>query len=305
MASGQWYVLAGGQWRGYGRADIGVPPLDDYGAVGSRPVVAAPPSGPTTGPQASSLQTMTGPQALAAVLAATPDATGFRTLSRVEVTSTIIFNNNTHSGLRFDNCLFRLDTPASYSVSSHFSTGTTPAVWNEFRNCEFAGIATSALIVGGYLRLLRCNLHHGNDLIKPFSGMEVWASWLHDIYMPVGGHCDCVQIVSGAANSTLHYNTFDAFIAPESPSGGGWPNAVLQTGSVTADIGPVMWRGNWMDGGAYTIQPIGGSYNVGYTFRDNRFGRGYQYGAVASITASGVDFDSSNVWNDTGLPVLE
>ncbi len=272
----------------------------DYGVVGGRPAVAAPPDGSTTGPLSEPTQSMTGPAALAAVLAATPGPDGFRTLAGVHVTGGMTLSTAAHSGLRFDNCVFE---GGLYAVNSFFGTSTVPAVWNEFRNCELRG-ASSAGLVGGYARLLRCDLHRCADTLKPFLGLEVWASWCHDLWQTAESHNDCIQIVAGAANSVIHYNTLASFPAPESPMPG-TTSGVLQTGSVTADIGPVVFRGNWIDGAAYALQPIpgaGGPYAVGYTFRDNRFGRGSLYGPHASLGMA--DFDSSNVWDDTGLPVL-
>lgn len=280
--------------------DLSGPVDPDVGAPGNRPAVTVKPSALDTGPQMATTATMTGAQALSAVLAATPDADGWRTLSRVLVTGGLTLNQVGHSKLRFDHCVFDGGT---YGINSFFNVGgVQPTTWNEFRWCEIRQ-GGSAGFVGGYARLLRCDLHRFGDTLKPFAGMEVWASWCHDLWQTAESHNDCIQIVSGAANSLIHYNNLASFPAPDSPAPG-TTSGVLQTGSVTADIGPVVFRGNWIDGAAYAIQPIPslGGYTVDYTFRDNRFGRNSLYGPHASLGQA--DFDSSNVWDDTGLPLI-
>src|SRR3546814_12722561 len=64
---------------------------------------------------------------------------------------------------------------------------------------------------------------------------------------------------------------FQGFNAPDSPSSaGGRSSGVLQTGTVTGNIGPVVWRNNWFGGGGYTIRNADTSFDVDYLFRDNR-----------------------------------
>lgn len=297
---GQWYGLKDGVWRSPGRDNLAATVPDiQYGSVGNRPAVLTRPDATTTGPSVVPGTVMTGAQALSAVMAMAPGPDGFRTLTGVRVTGGLTLDSPSHSSLRFDHCIFE---GGIYAVNSFFGDPDVPSVWNEFRNCEFRG-ASSAGFVGGYARLLRCNLHRCADTLKPFMGMEVWASWCHDLWQTTESHNDCIQIVSGVANGLIHYNNLSSFPAPDSPDPG-VTSGVLQTGSVIADIGPVVFRGNWIDGAAYALQPIpaaGGLYVVDYTFRDNRFGRGSQYGPHASLGMA--DFDNSNVWDDTGLAV--
>lgn len=279
------------------------PPSGDgtLGQPGARPALTVRPGPTSTGPRSAPLQTHTGAQALAAALAAPVEADGRRYLRRARVTSGIVLNAAGHHSIVFEDCL--IDGSSNYMVSA-FNSGETPAgPLPEFRWCEIRG-GTSATVYGGHVRFLRCNLHRGTDIVKASRrDGEYWACWMHDTWHGDGAHCDVVQIVSRAVNTVFHYNRMDGFNAPESPTAGGNPSSgVLQTGTVTGDIGPVDWLNNWFDGGGYTIRsasPAG--YTVAYRFRRNRFGRGFRYGPLYGM--GGADFDTSNVWDDTGLPV--
>lgn len=279
------------------------PPSGDgtLGQPGARPALTVRPGPTSTGPRSAPLQTHTGAQALAAVLAAPVEADGRRYLRRARVTSGITLNAAGHHSIVFEDCL--IDGSSNYMVSA-FNSGETPAgPLPEFRWCEIRG-GTSATIYGGHARFLRCNLHRGTDIVKASrADGEFYGCWMHDTWHGVDAHCDVVQIVSRAVNTVFHYNRMDGFNAPESPTAGGQPcSGVLQTGTVTGDIGPVDWLNNWFGGGGYTIRsasPAG--YTVAYRFRRNRFGRGFRYGPLYGM--GGADFDTSNVWDDTGLPV--
>jgi len=278
----------------------------DLGVIGDRPAVAVKPSEVDTGARQSTTRSMTGGQALDAALAAPVEADGKRYLRRVRITTGMKFNKVTHSGIVFEDCV--IDTGESlYGINAFLFTGIEPPVWPEFRYCEITG-GRSATIAGGYIRLLRCNVHRGTDTIKIFTGMEIYASYAHDTWYTPGAHCDLVQIEQGAANTLIHWSNFEAWNAMDSPAGGGGTsNAVLQTGSVNGDIGPVDWFDNWFDGGHYTIRGTtpDDPFACIYTFRRNKHGRGYQYGPLRAMTGRpDIDYDTSNVWADTGLPVL-
>lgn len=179
--------------------------------------------------------------------------------------------------------------------------------------------ACSAAILGKDMIFEHANITGCQDGIKADSRLEVRHSWIHDLNMVQDAHTDTVQIVSGQ-DIVFEGNRFDAY-ATRSSDGSmteDWRHAsgMLQTGTVSGDISAT-WTGNWFVGGAYTIRGAeDGTYDVNYTFKNNRWlrfgassvlGRSdlppHMYGPTASL--GDADFDCSNIWDDTGLPVLE
>ncbi len=304
--TGQWYGLTGGQWRSPDRVPIAqIITEDDYGEAGARPLVAERPGAATTGPRYSTNQVMTGPQAMVAIKASMPEADGKKYLRRTLITGTLDLSSTGADALVFEDCVLDAGQDTYYGVLSNVAP-TGP--WIEFRQCELTG-GSAATLRGGYMRILRCDVHHGGDLVKPYYGMERWASWLHDNYRAAGAHCDTVQIVAGCDGLTIHYNTLTGFVSLDSEDDpGGYCSGVLQTGPVSATVGPVAWTGNWISGGRYAIRGSsaqGGGNSITQVFRDNRFTpNSFQYGPTAFMAEGSEDFDESNVWDDTGLPVL-
>lgn len=271
------------------------------GAVGFRPTVTEPPDSFTTGPRIGTTETMTGAQAIAAILAS-PLEDGKRYLRRVHINTTLNLSTIGSESVVFEDCVIDAGYSAYYTILSN----TVLPNWPEFHWCDIRG-GSAATLRGGSMRILRCNVHHGGDLVKPYSGMEIWASWLHDNYRDVGAHCDTFQIVAGCNGLLVHYNNLYGFVSMDSPDGAGdWVSGVLQTGPVSSPVGPVTWRGNWITGGRYGIRGSseqGGGQPISQIFRDNRFTRdSFQYGPLAFMSES-EDFDSSNVWDDNDSPV--
>lgn len=281
----------------------------DLGSVGNRPAVATPPGASDTGIRQPYTQTLTGPEALAAVLAAPVEADGFRYLRRTQITSTVTFSDPAvHSALRFDDCLF--PDGGNYQVNGDYATGSPPAVFPEFRFCTITG-GNISTIQGCGVRYLRCNISYGTDNVKiRGTGGEFYACFIHGNNRPPDGHCDTFQIRSGGTGVVIHWCNCINLNAPNSETNPGEPgNGVLQTGSTTNDIGPVYWYDNWFDGGGYTIRVGSASDLAGhsreYVFRRNKFGRNYRYGPVYGPHDDvGMDFDQSNVFSDTGLAVV-
>lgn len=309
------FLCSTGQWTPL-RADLSPvpftqtePPSENpggIGTVGDRPPLTVRPTAVDTGPREATTQSMSGSEAIAAALAAPVEADGKRYLRRAAITS-MNLSGNEHTGIVFEDCV--ISSGSTYVINA-FQAGVEPtngpSEWPEFRFCEISG-GSSATIVGGYSRFIRCNIHYGVDLIKAFEEGEFYANYLHGNNHPSGAHCDTFQITTGAANLLIHWNNCLNFNAANSETAQGQPgNGVLQTGTVTNDIGPVTWEHNWFDGGGYTIR-TGDTTNrqgnsVTYTFRHNRFGRGFRYGPLFG-TMLGVDFDATNVWDDTNEPV--
>lgn len=188
----------------------------DLGTVGNRPSLLAPPDATNTGPRQSSTQTLTGTQALAAVLAAPVEADGRRYLRRANITSTITFDSVEHTNIVFEDCT--INHIGSYTVYG-FYTGTVfpSGAMPEFRYCEITG-GTASTIVGCSMRFLRCNIHRGEDIIKAReTGGEVYACYLHSTYHEADSHSDIVQITSNAIDYLFHWNNMVALNSSDSP----------------------------------------------------------------------------------------
>lgn len=280
----------------------------DLGVIGSRPAVLVKPDETNTGPRAATTQTLSGADALAAVLVAPVEADGKRYLRRTSITSGLRFNAAAHANIVFENCIIDGNW-GLYAVRGWYNegSGVNPAGdYPEFRYCEIKN-ATSAALIGQNIRFLRCHIHHGADLFKPFGPSEVYACYMHGNWHEEAAHCDVIQIVSGAAGLLLHWNNLAGFNASDSPVAADQPvSGTLQTGSVTGDIGPVQWFDNWLDGGGYTIRGATSddtAYLVSYEFRRNKFGRGFTYGPLYHMSGPNIVVGTTNVWEDTGQPV--
>lgn len=285
-------------------------PDDDFGTPSTRPAITTKPSTSDTGPRYAPVMSLTGTAALASVLAAPVEADGKRYLRKASITGGITFDAASHTNIVFEDCVLDRGM-GTYGVRAFWGTFTLPSSnWPEFRYCKIMN-ASSASIIGQAVRFLRCHITRGTDLAKLSGsvGGELYGCLMNDTWHGDGAHCDVIQIVSGAAGWTIHYNNLDGFNAADSPSAGGQPcSGVLQTGTVTNDIGPVTWNKNWLDGGGYTIRVGGGSdnpsgYAIEYTFTNNLFGRGSRYGPTYGIFGAGITWDNTNVFEDNSQPV--
>lgn len=123
-------------------------------------------------------------------------------------------------------------------------------------------------------------------------------------------HTDANQS-RGAFNTTFRYNNFDMPV-PGTP---GYPNDGSNASSVVffeLYTENVLVDSNWMNGGTYSVGcpcvaaqqncAIAGDGST-ITFSNNRFGRDYQFGVFPGSQGT-CTFDSSNVWDDDGLPVI-
>ena len=166
---------------------------------------------------------------------------------------------------------------------------------------------TSALFYGHDTILRHADLYGGVDGLKVSSRVEVFASYVHGLHHPEGSHVDAIQIRSGS-DSLLHWNFFDARVAYGTNVGANGSGG-LQTGSVSGPIERIVFRDNWWNGGHYTIRMGGRDEPIDYQFRNNKHGRDFTYGPTTGCSScpfsgGGVRYDDSNVWEDTGAPVL-
>lgn len=105
-----------------------------------------------------------------------------------------------------------------------------------------------------------------------------------------GGHHDILQIRKGfnfvvRDNSLLAYNT-----KTKDPM-----NAVLQVGSPLGPIGNILFEGNFMTGGNYTING-GGDFVQGAVYRSNTIVANFRYGPKQGV-------GSPQVWDATNVVV--
>lgn len=291
------------------------PPVPSgYGTVGNRPRVLSKPDARTTGPRSPVTRTMTGPQALAAALSAPVEADGFRVLRNVRVTSMIQMNQPSHHSIAFEDCRIEAGTTSTGSENLaavrgwHALRDVAPAGhWPEFRNCEIVD-GHNASVLGGHVRLLRCDIHGGYDGVQIHRGIEVWASYVHDLWNGPNAHADGIQILGGLG-SLVHASRIDGFGGDSSaPEYHGVPvNRCVQIGFGMMSSASAEFMGNWFDGGNYTIDstdPMPSQYPVTLTWRGNLFGRRNKWGPIYRTPSARASFDRSNVWEDTGVPVL-
>lgn len=289
-------------------------PTSDWGEPGNRPAITVRPDSTTTGARFSTETSMTGQQAMTAVLAAPVEEDGKRYLRRANITSALNLNSTGNNAIVFEDCVLDIrDNNSIYAISAFYQAGTPePETWPEFRHCTIRG-GTSATLRGGWVRLLKCDMSHGTDILKPFQALEVWGSYLHDCYRNVNAHCDIIQIVSGASGALFDSNNMVGYTSSDSPEEpNSWTSGVLQTGTVSGDIGnpdPVVFVRNWIEGGRFGFR-LGeggndGNHVVSYTFEENRFIRdSFQYGPVGNVDSLNplAVVGSSNVWDDDSLP---
>lgn len=157
---------------------------------------------------------------------------------------------------------------------------------------------------GGTIRC--CDIHTLMDGVRfEADGVCIELSFIHDLYFAAGAHQDCLQIRKGN-RITIRHNHFDATNATLGPNGEKqYFNSCIQNGSLlgTDLISDSVIEDNLFNAGGFTIH-AGGQATDGERYRRNRFGRDYQYGIVANLNATYSDWDASNVFDDTGLPVL-
>lgn len=279
---------------------------------------SAKPSSSNTGPRYSITRSLTPEQALTELR-----RSGY--LSRVQITGSLSLSGSDGRGWVIEDS--RILTSGRYGIHAYTSMADfigTQAERPIFRYVEVVGAAAwdgsscSAVIYGSDIVIQHADLYGCSDIVKLKHRVSLQGSWLHDVDSPAGAHSDTMQIRS-ARGSLVQGNRFDAYVGyvsdGSSAPDGRTASGGLQTGSVTNDIS-VRFIHNWFAGGHYTIRGWASrdeSYNIDYYFRDNiwmRRGTSVALGLTnlppnryGPVTGSLGDFDSSNVWEDTGQPV--
>ncbi len=130
-------------------------------------------------------------------------------------------------------------------------------------------------IVHGDWAGYRLDIHSMSaDGVKLGSDVILADSWIHDLQPDSDAHSDGGQIQSGVTNVTVLDSTIDV---------GGSNAALFIAPSLgPSSEGPVTIRGNYLNGGNYTVQIVDGDrgrYTIDkIIFQDNTFGSLHRYG---------------------------
>lgn len=272
------------------------------------------PNASNTGPRYSLTRTLTPDQALA-------ELRNKGKLSRVKISGSLRLAGSDGRNWVIEDSV--IVTTRNYGIQAYNSIGSFTGSKAErpiFRYVEIIGRAAasggrcSAVVYGSDIVLQHADLYGCDDGIKASHRVDVISSWLHDNDHPSGAHCDAIQIRSGT-DILIRGSRLDAYVGYSSdgsqvPSGSTCSGG-LQTGSVSGPIS-ARWENNWFAGGHYTIRGSSDA-RVNYVFRGNKWmshGTSVALGLsnlqpnrFGPITGGLGDFDSSNVWEDTGQPV--
>lgn len=188
------------------------------------------------------------------------------------------------------------------------------------RNCKIHGTGTYGLYVrsgsvtitdseiyGGFENgigfdnwtAIRVNIHGtSGDGVKLGSNVRLEDSWIHDLTPASGAHADGGQVQGGIVNTVVRHNWIDMnfananaalFIAPDlGPS----------------SAGPLTIEGNYVNGGNFTVYIVDGNngqyFISNITFRDNKFGRNFNYGPMnVNVPVA----ETNNTYLDNGAAV--
>lgn len=156
------------------------------------------------------------------------------------------------------------------------------------------GTASVAILPGEYT-LRRVDIHDVLDGPRiEGDNVAIEDSYIHHLHRIAGGHHDAIQIRKGS-NIVIRRNNLQAYNADT----GDPMNAAIQIGSLTAPMRGLVVDGNLMNGGNYTVNSGKSGVDPSY-YRNNVLGRNFRYGVLSS--GPGVVWESSNVWQDSGLP---
>jgi hypothetical protein len=188
--------------------------------------------------------------------------------------------------------------------SATFSIRTYDSVTDLLvENVEINGSGkNSAAVCCSDYTLRRANIHHVIDGPRLSSNSTIIDSWIHDLARVPDSHNDTLQ-TTGGSNIVVRHNRLE----PHKPSTKDPLNACLMIGSTTSDsVTNLLVEENYCDGGNYSIGIRDDLVASNIVIRGNRFGRNFRYGIVARPDQAGVSWDrGSNVWFDSGLPVIQ
>ena len=149
--------------------------------------------------------------------------------------------------------------------------------------------------------LRRVNIYNVIDGPRLTNNTTIVDSWVHDLYRVDASHNDTLQ-TTGGNNITIRHNRLEPYRA----STGDPFNACLMIGSTTAPaVTNLIFTDNYCNGGNWSIGVRTDLVASNVSFRNNKYGRDYRYGIIARPNQAGIIWErTTNVWFDTGLPVL-
>jgi hypothetical protein len=166
---------------------------------------------------------------------------------------------------------------------------------------ELDGQRTAITTIGGDYTLRRVNIHNVNEGPRLDSNVRIEDSWVHHLVLTnPDDHQDILQ-TTGGTNIVIRHNTLQAYNPDEDET----HNAAFMVGSEFAPLRDVLVEENLMSGGGCTvnIRPDTDASNV--RFRNNTFVDDSYYGCpVLEPDVAGVAWESTNVWQETGRPVV-
>lgn len=188
---------------------------------------------------------------------------------------------------------FRIDGGGTF-YGIRANEGHTGALieYGEIRNVSSAAILGTGFVAD------RLNIHEsGGDGLKVQGGggpTAVLRSWIHHLGTNDGAHADGNQSRSGQDISFIG-NHCDMPITDPAPYKS---NACMFLQTAEGPLDNVEIRGNWLNGGNYTIYCNGTNLRV----IGNRFGRDYRFGIRNGCSTPDTEW-TDNVWDDTGEPI--
>ncbi len=177
-------------------------------------------------------------------------------------------------------------------------TNVEPRASVTIEDTEMDGLGSGEAIADGNYTLRRVDIHNMNEGPRIGDNVVIEDSWLHGlVFGSWEDHQDLLQTV-GATNAVIRHNFLDARSDPVYFS-----NAAFQVGAELGPLAHLRFEGNLLDGGGYTVNIRDDPDMDDVVFRGNVFRRHAEWGAVAKEDVAGVEWDDSNVYEDTGEPV--
>lgn len=157
------------------------------------------------------------------------------------------------------------------------------------------GGKASVCVAHSRFTLRRVDVSNCADGIRANGDVVVEASFVHSLARQSGSHNDAIQTTKGR-NIRIVGNT----LLPYDPASDDPMNAAYILKEDQGDISDVVFRGNYVNGGNYTLYIVGsGMTNLDYAH--NRFGRDHRYGPVSG-DLDGVRW-TDNLYADNGRAV--
>ncbi|WP_063826619.1 right-handed parallel beta-helix repeat-containing protein [Parafrankia discariae] len=270
-----------------------------------RPGTSATPSAPTSGqPRPSTAPPAPGGSGITPIPAGMPNAstTGVRagtslTLlsgdQRITRAGTVIENRDVRGCIRVeaDNVVIRNSRISCRSSGSAVIKNLGRNLLVEDVTIDGQGASNSGMSTADFTAR-RVNISNTIDGFFVNDNILIENSYVHHLAQTPSSHNDAVQ-TTGGSNIVLRHNT----LIPINETTGESSNAGYMFGQNIGPISRVVFDGNFINGGGFTLNGAGD-----VTFVNNRFGRNCLYG-IKAFKGSQVKFDQSNIWADTGRPV--